>query len=203
MSTKLEKLLAAEVTKQTEAELEKQRPKIAAEVTKEHTQLVQARLDALRPSIERAVRAKLADVLLGKRRDSKHVLRVHGKTLTPQATQKMLATLDPITAARGITQAKKGWMCIYCETAFQTQRAASIHARSCDHRPAPNGTPQPKRQRSVVNKKGKAKARTCIKPGCRKKSKGPRYHHLCEEHKDTPKRQMRAWQKKDRETRAA
>ena len=206
--SKIEKLFEAEVKKRTDARLKKRRPEIEAEIVKDLGAAVDARLEELRPETEAAVRAELTESLLGAKPAAKHIVKVEPGPLTPQSAQKVLATLDPITLASGVTRAKHGWMCVFCDMQFNTKRAASIHARSCDRRAAVlNGAAAPakipKRQSSVVNKKGKAKVRTCIKPGCRKKSKGPRYHHLCEEHKDAPKRQMRAWQKKDREARAA
>jgi hypothetical protein len=209
MSSKIEKLFEDEVKKLTDAKLEIRRAEVEAEIAGNIAAVVQARLDDLRPETEAAVRAELAEKLLGKKVIPKNTVEVAPGPLTPQAVQKMLATLDPITLARGITRAKHGWMCIFCEMQFNTQRAASIHARSCDKRAAVlNGTAQPaeaatKRQKSMVNRKGKAKARTCIKPGCKKKSKGPRHHHLCEDHLKAPKKKWQAWQKKDREARAA
>jgi NAD-dependent DNA ligase len=38
--------------------------------------------------------------------------------------------------------------------------------------------------------------RACIKPGCRKVSKGPRFHFLCETHMDTPKKEWKKWVEK-------
>jgi hypothetical protein len=35
----------------------------------------------------------------------------------------------------------------------------------------------------------------CIAPGCGKPSKGPRFHFLCEDHRDAPKREWTAWKK--------
>lgn len=35
----------------------------------------------------------------------------------------------------------------------------------------------------------------CIAPGCRNMSKGPRFHYLCEDHRNAPKRDWTAWQK--------
>lgn len=207
MSSKIEKLFEDEVRKRTDAQLEKRRPEIEAEIVKDIAAVVQARLDELRPETEAAVRVELTETLLGAKPSPKHIVKVDPGPLTPQMTRKVLATLDPITAARGITRAKHGWMCIFCEMQFNTQRAASIHARSCDRRAAVlNGTAEPaeaatKRQRSVVNRKGKAKTRTCIKPDCKKKSKGPRHHHLCQDHLNAPKKKWQAWQKKDREAR--
>jgi len=182
---------------------------------KKIAQLIDAEVDArtaavierLRPSIEAEIRAELADAVLGGAHQ--HVVPVDGKPLTPQKTREVLSvSLDPIVAARGITQIPTGWMCIYCGEPFKTQRAASIHARGCSQKAAvisgeapPVTEPRP-RQRDVVNKK-EARARTCIKPGCDNKSKGPRFHHLCADHRKAPKRQWQVWQKKAREDREA
>lgn len=42
---------------------------------------------------------------------------------------------------------------------------------------------------------------TCIAPKCGERSKGPRFHYLCEDHADTPLRKVRNWQEKAREER--
>lgn len=36
---------------------------------------------------------------------------------------------------------------------------------------------------------------TCIAPGCRKPNKGPRFHYLCEEHRDSKPEKVLVWQK--------
>ncbi len=33
----------------------------------------------------------------------------------------------------------------------------------------------------------------CIAPGCTNPSKGPRFHYLCDKHKDSPKKDYEAW----------
>ena len=43
--------------------------------------------------------------------------------------------------------------------------------------------------------------RNCICPGCKKLSKGPRFHFLCEIHRNAPKREWSAWQAQDKERR--
>ena len=43
----------------------------------------------------------------------------------------------------------------------------------------------------------------CIAPGCPNPSKGPRFHYLCEKHKDAPKREYEAWRKAKQEKQAA
>jgi hypothetical protein len=43
----------------------------------------------------------------------------------------------------------------------------------------------------------------CIAPGCTNPSKGPRFHYLCEKHRDAPKRDYQAWRLKAKEKRAA
>jgi hypothetical protein len=35
----------------------------------------------------------------------------------------------------------------------------------------------------------------CIAPGCPNMSKGPRFHYLCDKHKDAPKKDYEAWRK--------
>ncbi len=34
----------------------------------------------------------------------------------------------------------------------------------------------------------------CIAPGCTNTSKGPRFHYLCDKHKDAPKKEYTEWQ---------
>ncbi len=43
----------------------------------------------------------------------------------------------------------------------------------------------------------------CIAPGCPNPSKGPRFHYLCEKHKDAPKKDYEAWRKAKQEKQAA
>jgi hypothetical protein len=40
---------------------------------------------------------------------------------------------------------------------------------------------------------------TCIAPKCKQRSKGPRFHYLCEKHMDTPKRIYTKWRENARE----
>lgn len=48
---------------------------------------------------------------------------------------------------------------------------------------------------TLIRVKGKRRPRdlSCIAPGCRNKSKGPRFHYLCDKHMDTPKKQYEQW----------
>jgi hypothetical protein len=41
----------------------------------------------------------------------------------------------------------------------------------------------------------------CIAPGCKNASKGPRFHYLCEKHRDAPKKDWETWQAAKREKR--
>ena len=43
----------------------------------------------------------------------------------------------------------------------------------------------------------------CIAPGCPNPSKGPRFHYLCEKHRDAPKKDYEAWRKARQEKQAA
>lgn len=43
----------------------------------------------------------------------------------------------------------------------------------------------------------------CIAPGCPNPSKGPRFHYLCEKHKDAKKQDYEAWRKARKEKQAA
>ena len=43
----------------------------------------------------------------------------------------------------------------------------------------------------------------CIKPGCNNPSKGPRFHYLCDEHKDAKRSDYEAWRKARKEKQAA
>ena len=40
--------------------------------------------------------------------------------------------------------------------------------------------------------------RKCIAKNCRQTSKGPRFHYLCPNHWNAPKRQIKVWQKAQR-----
>src|SRR4051794_37393543 len=59
----------------------------------------------------------------------------------------------------------------------------------------------------VVGRRAGAPARRrvlpCIAPGCQNPSKGPRFHYLCEKHKDAPKKDYEAWRKARQEKAAA
>jgi hypothetical protein len=43
----------------------------------------------------------------------------------------------------------------------------------------------------------------CIAPGCSNPSKGPRFHYLCEKHRDAPKKEYEAWRLKAKESKQA
>jgi hypothetical protein len=43
----------------------------------------------------------------------------------------------------------------------------------------------------------------CIAPGCTNASKGPRFHYLCEKHREAPKKDYEAWRLQARKKRAA
>src|SRR5262245_23819202 len=45
--------------------------------------------------------------------------------------------------------------------------------------------------------------RPCIAPGCKNPSKGPRFHYLCDKHRDAPKKEWEAWQSAKRERQTA
>lgn len=50
---------------------------------------------------------------------------------------------------------------------------------------------------------GRRRVVNCIAPGCTNPSKGPRFHYLCEKHKDAPKKDYEAWRKARQEKQAA
>jgi hypothetical protein len=50
---------------------------------------------------------------------------------------------------------------------------------------------------------GRKKIVQCIAPGCTNPSKGPRFHYLCEKHKDAPKKEYEAWRLKARQEKQA
>jgi hypothetical protein len=50
---------------------------------------------------------------------------------------------------------------------------------------------------------GKKRVLQCIAPGCTNPSKGPRFHYLCEKHKDAKKADYEAWRKARKEKQAA
>jgi len=43
----------------------------------------------------------------------------------------------------------------------------------------------------------------CIAPGCTNPSKGPRFHYLCDKHRDAPKKEYEAWRLKAKEAKQA
>lgn len=43
----------------------------------------------------------------------------------------------------------------------------------------------------------------CIAPNCENPSKGPRFHYLCDKHRDAPKKQYEAWRAAKLEKQAA
>lgn len=50
---------------------------------------------------------------------------------------------------------------------------------------------------------GRKRVVQCIAPGCTNPSKGPRFHYLCEKHKDAPKKDYEAWRLKARQEKQA
>lgn len=50
-----------------------------------------------------------------------------------------------------------------------------------------------------VPRSPRSKIRPCIAPGCTTQSKGPRFHYLCEQHKNTGKRTVKKWRDSRRE----
>jgi hypothetical protein len=56
-------------------------------------------------------------------------------------------------------------------------------------------------RRAFVN--GKKRIVGCIAPGCGNPSKGPRFHYLCDKHKEAKKQDYEAWRKARKEKQAA
>jgi hypothetical protein len=50
---------------------------------------------------------------------------------------------------------------------------------------------------------GRKRIVQCIAPGCTNPSKGPRFHYLCDKHKDAPKKDYEAWRLKARQEKQA
>jgi hypothetical protein len=50
---------------------------------------------------------------------------------------------------------------------------------------------------------GRKRVVQCIAPGCSNPSKGPRFHYLCDKHKDAKKADYEAWRKARKEKQAA
>ncbi len=50
---------------------------------------------------------------------------------------------------------------------------------------------------TLIRVKGKRRPRdlACIAPGCKNRSKGPRFHYLCDKHMETPRKQYEQWRK--------
>jgi hypothetical protein len=53
----------------------------------------------------------------------------------------------------------------------------------------------------LTGRSARRKIVNCIAPGCPNPSKGPRFHYLCEKHKDASKKDYESWRKakKDKE----
>jgi hypothetical protein len=50
---------------------------------------------------------------------------------------------------------------------------------------------------------GRKRIVQCIAPGCTNPSKGPRFHYLCEKHKDAAKKDYEAWRLRARQEKQA
>jgi hypothetical protein len=59
------------------------------------------------------------------------------------------------------------------------------------------------RGRSSAGRGGRRRILPCIAPGCSNPSKGPRFHYLCEKHRDARKADYEAWRKARREKQGA
>ena len=216
----IQELLAQQVAVRTDELLAEARPEVIdavrAEVMGAVDDLIEKRVNerlaAMRPATEEKARVALLHELAAGGSDEDPVITIPTrKPLTPDMVHDILTkALDPITAARGIKKAGKKWACAFCSVPFDTQRAATMHSRKCDKRAdilaasqQATATPPKKRRNGVVKKKTTKKPkRECIKPGCSEPSKGPRYHHLCADHQNAPKRHVQAWQRRLREAQA-
>lgn len=66
---------------------------------------------------------------------------------------------------------------------------------------AGSGPPAGRTARAATSRAPAAKKRRvvpCIAPSCGSPSKGPRFHYLCDKHKDAPKKEYEAWRKAKR-----
>lgn len=50
-------------------------------------------------------------------------------------------------------------------------------------------------KRKLAARRVKKQIVGCIAPSCGNPSKGPRFHYLCEKHKDAPQKDYQAWRK--------
>jgi len=99
------------------------------------------------------------------------------------------AALSSLAAFEGVERLRNGtWRCVACGKEFPSRRGATTHNRKC--KGASPGASPIEGQGSVIQVK-----RECIAPDCKNPSKGPRFHHLCEEHKRAPLKQVRTWQR--------
>lgn len=176
----LKRLVEHEIDARTKTELEKIRPAIEAEARKAFEAAVEKRMKEVQPDVRRKVCAELVRTLFTDEIGA--AIHVEDGPLTPETVK---AILD-----HGIAKEKHGWRCQYCGIVFDTQRAATIHARSCAKRPQAQAQPEAEKT-----------PRSCIKPGCKHPSKGPRFHFLCEKHLDAPAKQWKVWKQKDRDSR--
>ncbi len=54
-------------------------------------------------------------------------------------------------------------------------------------------------RRGALGKPRRKRVMQCIAPGCTNTSKGPRFHYLCDKHRDAPKKDYEAWRKAKKE----
>lgn len=178
-------------------------------------QRIETQLPALRAQAEQVARGETLARLRG---TDPELPAVGSESLSPDALKAILdVAVGPFAMSSGIRKVGRSWACVACSTKYDTRRAASTHANSCNKRrkmaadylnsngeqDATNGnghsklpvTNVAKRQSRVVQKK--SAETTCIHPRCDEPAKGPRNHYLCEKHKTAPLREIRKWQRQD------
>lgn len=135
-------------------------------------------------------------------------VRVPSGPLTPTSIIGALdVAINPVGLSRGIQKTDGGWECVKCHRKWGSQRAATMHARRCSAGTPVSVATAPRvivtTESQVVRSGSSGHQPThCIAPGCYKKSRGPRFHNLCEEHSaSASKRDISKW-RKDRRDRA-
>lgn len=130
----LRKRLDEALAQQVEERVTAARPGIVdairGELLRDLDARVAARIDVLRGELERTARAEFAGVLVN---GALGALQVAPAPFTPATAQAVLTQLTP-AQIRGIKQVRGSWRCLHCSEKYTTQRAASLHARSCEFR---------------------------------------------------------------------
>ena len=163
-------------------------------------------LESMRARVESDVRQELIKAIIGGNwSDAESVKVPEGElskeTVTAVAQQAVDAkqvtnqVADQVAAFTGVRQLNDTtWACYHCAREFDTRRGAAIHANSCPENKLPQKLKNKRRFSS--RRQHEVQRKPCIVPGCDKPSKGPRFHFLCEDHRNADEQQIKTWQAK-------